>query len=82
MEVKEIIMLMEVILSILGVLCLLALGINGYFLRGIFKDLNTVNVQLATSLERGIAKENRLDKIEVNEKETFKRLNELERKVG
>ena len=74
-------MQMEVVLSIVGFFGICALGINGYFLKGIFSDLGTVKIKLAEISARGEAKENRLDKLEVNEKEIFERLNIVEREV-
>lgn len=55
----------EILLSIVGGFLVLALGINGFFLRGIFKDLGDVKVSLATigALHDNVvetAKENKL----------------------
>ena len=72
---------MEVVISIVGAFGTFALSINAYFLRGIFQDLNTVKIELAKMVERSDAKEERISKIEVNEKEIFDRLNILEREV-
>ena len=72
--------IVALVLSIVGVFGVLALGVNAFFLRGIFADLGTVKVKLAEISARSDAKEARLDKIEENEKETFKRLNEIEKK--
>ena len=71
----------ELVLSIIGFFGVVALGINEYFLRGIFQDLNDVKVQLASITARGDAKEERIKKIEENEKEIFERLNKIERGI-
>lgn len=73
------------LLGILGTLSLIALAVNAFFLRGIFSDLGAVKIQLAEistrSDEKNKAKEKRLDDLEKNEKEVFRRLNDLEKKV-
>lgn len=72
---------MELVLSIVGSFGTLALLINGYFLRGIFQDLNEVKIQLATMVERSQAKEDRIKKLEDNERELFDRINNIERAI-
>ncbi len=62
-------MAVEVLLSIIGGFLVLMLGINGYFLRGIFQDLNAVKLQLAVSIEASRHKEKRLDALEKEVKE-------------
>ena len=70
---------LSIVLSIVGAFGVLALSINGYFLRGIFQDLTAVKVLMATMSARSEAKEKRLDNIETNQKEIFERLNKVER---
>lgn len=60
-------MRMEIILSIVGSFGVLALGINGFFLRGIFNDLNDVRIQIAVLISES--------------KEGDKMINKLERKL-
>jgi hypothetical protein len=71
----------ELILGVLGVLCVLALAINAFFLRGIFGDLGAVKIQLAAMAARSESKELRLSNLEKNERELFKRLIELEKQI-
>ena len=71
--------IIAVIVSIFGFFITLALGVNAFFLRGIFLDLNAVKISMATMFERGNAKEKRIEKIEINEREIFERINKLER---
>ena len=47
-----------IVLSIVGAFLVLGLGINAFFLRGIFQDLNDVKVQLAGMTENSEGKEN------------------------
>lgn len=60
---------MEVILSIIGAFLVLMLAVNGYFLRGIFQDLNAVKIQLAVSIEGSRYKEQRIKDLENDVKE-------------
>jgi hypothetical protein len=69
-------------LSIIGTLNFLALTINAFFLKGIFKDIGTVKENLARIFERSDAKEKRLDKIEGDQKELFYRVGKLETQVS
>ena len=73
--------IIAVILTVVGVLITLALGVNAFFLKGIFSDLNEVKVQLAEISTRGEAKESRIKKLEENETTIFERLNKLERDI-
>ena len=73
--------IIAVILTVVGVLITLALGVNAFFLKGIFADLNAVKIQLAEIAARGEAKEDRIKKLEGNEKDIFERLNKLEKDV-
>ena len=70
---------LEIVLSIVGFFGVLALSINGWFLRGIFQDLNSVKITLATMGAKSEAKEKRITNLEENQKEIFDRLNSLER---
>lgn len=70
-----------IILSIVGTFGTIALAINAFFLRGIYLDLGDVKIKLVEISTRSEAKEERLNKIENNEKEIFDRLNILEREV-
>lgn len=72
-------MSIELVLSIVGSFGVLALGINGFFLRGIYKDLNALRVEFATMSALSEGRKERIDKLEINEKEIFERLNQLER---
>lgn len=72
-------MQLEIVLSIVGFFGIMALGINGYFLRGIFQDLNSLKVSFAGMFARSEAKEERIIKLEDNQKEIFERINKLER---
>lgn len=67
---------MDILLSIIGSFLVAAIGINGFFLRGIFKDLNDVRVTLAAltanhkaTLELGRDNKSR---IYINEQEIIK----------
>lgn len=68
-------MRVDLILSIVGVFGVLALGVNGFFLRGIFQDLNAVRVQLAELSARGEAKEKRIADLERNERDLYHNVN-------
>ena len=65
----------DFILSIVGAFGVLALGVNGFFLRGIFQDLNAVRVQLAELSTRGEAKEKRIEDLERNERDIYHIIN-------
>ena len=71
----------DTLLSIIGAFLVLALGINGFFLRGIFRDLNNLRVDLAKMYERAKAKEKRIQELEDNEKDLFERINKLEKEI-
>jgi septal ring factor EnvC (AmiA/AmiB activator) len=66
----------EIITRVLMVLCL---GINAFFLRGIFKDLGEVKTNIARIFERSKAKEKRISNNEDEIKDLTKRINELEK---
>tara|TARA_R110002051_G_scaffold75594_1_gene137434 strand:- start:6594 stop:6806 length:213 start_codon:yes stop_codon:yes gene_type:complete len=54
-----------IVLSIVGAFGVIALGVNGYFLRGIFQDLTAVKVHLAHMGARSETKEKRSDNLEL-----------------
>jgi ribosomal protein S2 len=70
-----------IVLAVVGAFGTLALGINGYFLRGIFSDLNQVRIDLATVISDSNAKTERITKLEHSELELYRRLNKLEIKL-
>ncbi|MHA1591596.1 MAG: hypothetical protein ACTSUP_03905 [Candidatus Heimdallarchaeaceae archaeon] len=54
----------ELLLSIIGTFGTMALLINGYFLRGIFQDMNEIKVKLAAMTARSEDKERRISLLE------------------
>lgn len=66
---------MEMVLTIVGSFLVIMLGINGYFLRGIFQDLNAVKIQLAVSIENSRSKEKRISALENELKDIRLKLN-------
>lgn len=54
----------EITLGIIGTFGTLALSINAFFLRGIFKDLNAVKITLAEIITGSKDKQKRLEKTE------------------
>ena len=68
----------DIVILVVGGFVTLALGINAFFLRGIFKDLGDVKINIAKIFERSKAKEKRIVDNEEDIKEIFKRLNKLE----
>jgi hypothetical protein len=69
----------EIVLSIIGSFLVVALGVNGYFLRGIFQDLNDVKISIARMMAQEEAKDRRIESLEENQKEIFTRLLNIER---
>lgn len=69
----------ESILAIVGSFGTVALAINAFFLKGIYNDLNSVKINIAKIFENSKSKERRISELEANEREIFKRLNELEK---
>ena len=70
---------MESTLIIVGSFMSLMLGINAFFLRGIFVDLGDVKIKMASIFENSKSKERRLNDAEQNIKELEVRIRELER---
>lgn len=78
-------MQIEVLLSIIGSFLILGIGINGFFLRGIFQDLNAVRIELAqisathdVSIERGKSNEKRIFAIDQELSKIRERLHSVE----
>ena len=55
----------EIILSLVGAFGTVALGINAFFLKGIYSDLGTVKINIARIFERSDAKEEKIKELEV-----------------
>lgn len=72
---------MELLLSIVGAFLVMGLGINAFFLRGIFQDLNEVKIKLAQIFVKAAHEEKEREELKANQKEIFERLNILEREV-
>lgn len=72
-------MKIEMMFAIIGFFGTIGLGINAFFLKGIYADLNHVKINLAKIFENSKSKERRIVELEENEKELFRRLNELEK---
>lgn len=72
---------LELVLSIVGSFLVLGLGVNGYFLRGIFQDMNDIKIALARMSAQEEEKERRIENLEANQKEMFARINALEKGV-
>lgn len=53
-----------VVLSIVGGFGTLALGVNAFFLRGIYQDLNDVRINVASIITDDKSKEKRIDALE------------------
>jgi len=70
-----------VLITIVGSFLTVMLGINAFFLRGIYSDINDVKINMATIIANSKNKEKRLDDLEGNQKEIFHRLQELEKQV-
>lgn len=68
-------------LSIVGAFITLALTVNGFFLKGIYSELGSVKVQLATMSAHAEDKSMRIQKIETKQDKFEKRISELEKVV-
>ena len=71
----------EAIISIVGTFLVAALGVNAFFLRGIYADLNDVKINMAIIITNSKSKEKRLNDLEENQKEIFHRIREMEKQV-
>lgn len=69
-------MSIEIIFSGVGAI---ALGVNAFFLKGIYSDLNAVKISIARIFERSNAKEKQIKDLEENQKAIFERLRKLEK---
>lgn len=69
------------ILAIVGFFGTLALSVNAYFLRGIYSKQQEIEIKITELLVKEKEKERRIEKLEDNEQEIFKRLNEIEKKA-
>jgi len=56
-----------------------ALGINAFFLKGIYTDLSYLRVELAKMIVKGDNKSEKIKTLEVNQKELAARISILER---
>ena len=68
-------------LGIVGACGTMALSVNAAFLRGIFQDLNTVKIEIARIGERSDSKVKRIEDLEINQKELYNKINNIERKI-
>lgn len=68
-------------LAIIGAFLTLCLAVNGYFLRGIFEDLNAVKINIAKIMAYDEYKEKRIESLEASLRDVYSRLNQLEREV-
>lgn len=72
----------EIILGIVGVIGTVALSINGYFLRGIYKDLNEVKIDLAKMIENSESKEFRIKELEKEHHSMRKKFHDVNNKIA
>jgi len=72
---------LALILNIVGFFLTLMLGVNAFFLRGIFIDLGDVKVKMASIFENSKSKEKRLNNNEEAIKDLELRVRELEMRV-
>lgn len=70
-----------IILSIVGFFGTMALGINAYFLKGIYDRVGTVEVSLATVIVNDTHKQKEIDANREDIKLLFSRLNKMEGKA-
>ncbi len=66
-------MSMEVLVSIVGAFGVIALGINAFFLKGIYSELNDVRIQMATMLSNNTFLQTKVQELEtrVNQHEAM-----------
>jgi hypothetical protein len=69
---------LTIILNIVGFFLTLMLGVNAFFLRGIFLDLGDVKIKMASIFENSKSKEKRLNNVEEYMKELEIRVREIE----
>lgn len=69
---------MESTVSIVGTFLTIMLGINAFFLRGIYFDLGDVKIKMASIFENSKSKERRLNDLETTVKELEVRIRNLE----
>lgn len=72
---------MESTLSIVGAFLTLMLGVNAFFLRGIFLDLGDVKVNMAEIFENAKSKEESIRELKEDSKALEVRVRNLERLV-
>lgn len=77
MDVKT----MYSVLSIIGFFCVLGLGINAYFVRGMLESLNQVKLQTAVLIEKSDSKEVRVSKNEKEIERMRERFHELNTQI-
>lgn len=68
------------ILGIVGAFVALALSVNAYFIKQLVDSINQVKIQTAILIKESTYTDRRLNDIEVNQKEIFKRLNDVEKR--
>ena len=67
------------LISVLSVLATILLACNAYFIKGLLDSLNQVRIQTAILIERSGSSDEKIKDLEANQKEIFKRINELEK---
>ncbi len=72
---------LALLLSIVGFFLSFMLGINAFFLRGIFLDLGDVKIKMASIFENSKSKEERLKSSEKTIKELELRIREIEMRL-
>lgn len=69
------------VLSIIGGFLTLALGVNGFFLRGIYQDLNDLKVTVATWITGAKANKEELDELKEEYHKFRKRFHDQNNKI-
>lgn len=72
---------LQPIIVIVGAFITLGLGINAFFLKGIYTDLNDVKVEIAKIFAGSKDKDRRIAELEENEKDLYNKVNELSQRV-